>query len=144
MGSLHRASPSIDGSSRRPEDQRCVDRGSMRRWPSLLTRADLQAAAASQGIGPIEQEAVWRRIRHEGLLRPWEVSMYELIRRLTLRQLALEQLPMLLLALGIAEVFYKFHSFLLESGAFLLTWLALGASYDGLKALFVRAKAGRS
>jgi hypothetical protein len=53
--------------------------------------------------------------------------MYELIRRLTVRQLAFEQLPLLAIALGIAEVFYKFHSFLLETGAFLLTWLALGA-----------------
>jgi len=53
--------------------------------------------------------------------------MYELIRRLTVRQLALEQLPSFVLALGIAEFFYKFHSFLLETGAFLLTWLALDA-----------------
>ncbi len=38
--------------------------------------------------------------------------MYEIIRRLTARQLAFEQLPLLLVALGIAEVFYKFHSFM--------------------------------
>ena len=66
--------------------------------------------------------------------------MYELIRRLTLKQLALEQLPLLLLALGIAEIFYKFHSFLLETGAFLLTWLALGALYAGLKSVFAPAR----
>jgi len=59
--------------------------------------------------------------------------MYELIRRLTLRQLTLEQLPLLVIALGIAEIFYKFHSFLLETGAFLLTWFALGALHAGLK-----------
>ena len=47
--------------------------------------------------------------------------MYELIRRLSLKQLTFEQLPVLLLALTIAEVFYKFHSFLLETGAFLVT-----------------------
>ena len=70
--------------------------------------------------------------------------MYELIRRLTARQLALEQLPLLLIALGIAELFYKFHSFLLETGAFLLTWLALGALYAALKALFARADENRS
>jgi hypothetical protein len=29
-------------------------------------------------------------------------------------------------ALIIAELFYKFHSFLLETGAFLLTWFVLG------------------
>lgn len=61
--------------------------------------------------------------------------MYELIRRLTVRQLALEQLPLLVVALGIAEVFYKFHSFLLETGAFLITWLALGALHAGVRAL---------
>jgi len=62
--------------------------------------------------------------------------MYELIRRLTVRQLALEQLPLLVVALGIAELFYKFHSFLLESGAFLLTWLVLGALHAALRTLF--------
>ena len=65
--------------------------------------------------------------------------MYELIRRLTVRQLTLEQLPLLLIALAIAEMFYKFHSFLLETGAFLLTWLALGALHAGVKALFARS-----
>lgn len=70
--------------------------------------------------------------------------MYELIRRLTVRQLTLEQLPMLLIALGIAEMFYKFHSFLLETGAFLLTWLVLGAFYAAMKALFARVEENRS
>ena len=61
--------------------------------------------------------------------------MYELIRRLTLKQLTHEQLPLLIIPLVIAEVFYKFHSFLLEAGAFLLTWLAIGALYAALKSL---------
>jgi hypothetical protein len=61
--------------------------------------------------------------------------MYELIRCLTLRQLTLEQLPLLVIALSVAELFYKFHSFLLETGAFLLTWLALGALHAALKSL---------
>jgi hypothetical protein len=65
--------------------------------------------------------------------------MFELMRRLTLRQLTLEQLPLLVISLGIAEIFYKFHSFLLETGAFLLTWYALGALYAGLKRLLVRS-----
>ena len=64
--------------------------------------------------------------------------MYELVRRLTLKQLTQEQLPLLIIALGIAELFYKFHSFLLEAGAFLLTWLALGASHAALKSVFRR------
>lgn len=70
--------------------------------------------------------------------------MYELIRRLTVRQLTLEQLPLLIISLGIAEMFYKFHSFLLETGAFLLTWFALGALYAGLKSVLVRSAEERS
>lgn len=70
--------------------------------------------------------------------------MYELIRRLTVRQLTLEQLPLLVISLGIAEMFYKFHSFLLEAGAFLLTWFALGALYAGLKSVLVRSAEERS
>lgn len=66
--------------------------------------------------------------------------MYELVRRLTVRQLALQELPILLVALGLAEMFYKFHSFLLEAGAFLLTWLALGALHAALRTLFAFGK----
>ena len=70
--------------------------------------------------------------------------MYELIRRLTVRELALEQLPLLLVALGIAEMFYKFHSFLLETGAFLVTWLLLGALHAALRKLFGLGEEKRS
>ncbi len=66
--------------------------------------------------------------------------MYEIIRRLTARQIAFEQLPLLLVALGIAEVFYKFHSFLLETGAFLLTWLVLGALHAAVKSIFATTR----
>lgn len=66
--------------------------------------------------------------------------MYELIRRLTLKQLTLEQLPQLFVALVIAELFYKFHSFLLETSAFLLTWFALGALYEAVKPLVIPTK----
>lgn len=66
--------------------------------------------------------------------------MYELIRRLTVKQLTQEQLPLLVISLGIAEVFYKFHSFLLETGAFLLTWLALDALHAVLRNLFFPVK----
>lgn len=66
--------------------------------------------------------------------------MYELLRRLSPKQLALEQLPMLAVSLGIAELFYKFHSFLLEAGAFLATWLALGALHAALKTIFAPDK----
>jgi hypothetical protein len=38
----------------------------------------------------------------------------------------------LLLALVIAELFYKFHSFVLECVAFLATWYVLGAVASAL------------
>lgn len=51
--------------------------------------------------------------------------MYSLIRSLPLRRLLIEQLPILLLSMFIAELFYKFHSFTLETLAFLATWFVL-------------------
>jgi len=53
--------------------------------------------------------------------------MFTLISRLPLRELLYRQAPTLLLALLIAEMFYKWHSFLLETGGFLLTWFVLDA-----------------
>ncbi|TXL73696.1 hypothetical protein FHP25_20010 [Vineibacter terrae] len=51
--------------------------------------------------------------------------MYTLIKSLSTRQLTAIQLPSLVGALVVAEVFYKFHSFTLECVAFLVTWAAL-------------------
>jgi hypothetical protein len=51
--------------------------------------------------------------------------MYALVRSLTLRDLLIEQLPVLLISMIIAEFFYKFHSFTLETVAFLVTWFVL-------------------
>jgi hypothetical protein len=53
--------------------------------------------------------------------------MYTLLSVLPLKRLAYEQVPALALAWLIAEIFYKFHSFTLECGAFLATWFALDA-----------------
>lgn len=36
----------------------------------------------------------------------------------------------LILSLAIAEFFYKFHSFLLECVAFLVTWYVMSAAYN--------------
>ena len=66
--------------------------------------------------------------------------MYEFLRSLTPRQFALEQLPVFLAALTIAELFYKFRSFLLETAAFLVTWYVLGAVVAGVKALLARSR----
>ena len=65
--------------------------------------------------------------------------MFTLISRLPARELLWRQAPTLIGALAIAEMFYKWHSFLLETGGFLLTWLAL----DALAGLVARAFAGR-
>jgi hypothetical protein len=64
--------------------------------------------------------------------------MYSLIRALPLRRLILEQGPALLLSLGIAEMFYKFHSFLLETGAFLATWFVIDLIIQTCRAFLVR------
>ena len=54
--------------------------------------------------------------------------MYSLITRLPARELLLRHAPTLIGALSIAEMFYKWHSFLLEAGGFLLTWYVLDAA----------------
>ena len=51
--------------------------------------------------------------------------MLEFIRGLRYSRNLVTRLPGLLLAFLIAELFYEFHSFTLECGAFLLTWLAI-------------------
>jgi hypothetical protein len=53
--------------------------------------------------------------------------MFTLLSRLPTRELLYRQAPTLLGALAIAEIFYKWHSFLLEAAGFLLTWLVLDA-----------------
>ena len=53
--------------------------------------------------------------------------MFTLLRSVPLRRLLLQQLPSLTLSLIVADTFYKFHSFLLETGAFLATWLVIDA-----------------
>ena len=62
--------------------------------------------------------------------------MYTLIKRISYSELVLEQLPVLTASLLIAELLYKFHSFILECVAFLATWYVLDASvkfFRGLK-----------
>lgn len=51
--------------------------------------------------------------------------MYTLLKSLTVQRIFGEQLPSIAISLAIAEVFYKFHSFLLEAVAFLVTWLVI-------------------
>ena len=51
--------------------------------------------------------------------------MYSLIRALPQRRLITEQVPAFGSSLLITELFYKFHSFLLETAAFLATWFVV-------------------
>jgi hypothetical protein len=63
--------------------------------------------------------------------------MYTLLRLLSVKRLTYEQVPTLTLAWIIAELFYKFHSFTLECGAFLATWLMLdGVVQEVVRPLF--------
>lgn len=64
--------------------------------------------------------------------------MYTLIKTIPANQLLLEQLPVLIASLLIAELFYKFHSFTLECVAFLATWYVL----DGVVRFFVASRKG--
>lgn len=61
--------------------------------------------------------------------------MFTLLRMLPWQRILAEQLPALAGAWLIAELFYKFHSFSLETAAFLATWFVLDAAIQGLRRL---------
>lgn len=65
--------------------------------------------------------------------------MLTLIRLLSRKQLLLEQVPIFILSLLLAEFNYKFHSFILECTAFLATWMFL----DFVVQLFIKRFADR-
>jgi hypothetical protein len=50
-------------------------------------------------------------------------------------------LPPLVVAFGVAELFYKFHSFTLECGAFLVTWRVLDWGYQQVERRLRRPQA---
>lgn len=66
--------------------------------------------------------------------------MFTLIQRTPVRDLFFAQLPTFALSFVIAELFYKFHSFTLECGAFLLTWLVIDAAFQSGRKFFAMAK----
>lgn len=69
--------------------------------------------------------------------------MYTMLRILSLKRLAFEQVPALTCAWIIAELFYKFHSFTLECAAFLATWFILDAFVQKvIRPLFTRQDEG--
>ena len=51
--------------------------------------------------------------------------MYQLLKSISNRQLLQRQLPIVLASFVVAELFYKFKSFTLETLAFLATWFVL-------------------
>ena len=66
--------------------------------------------------------------------------MYTLVAALGIRDAGAKEMPALLTALVIAEIFYKFHSFTLECAAFLATWLALSWLQAGFVHRVVRSR----
>lgn len=68
--------------------------------------------------------------------------MFTLLKQIGSRNVLLSEPAAFLAALLIAELFYKFKSFLLETGAFLVTWLILGFVFHHLARVLLRA-AGR-
>lgn len=62
--------------------------------------------------------------------------MFTLLKSLRERNVYLSEPVSFAVALLIAELFYKFHSFLLETGAFLVTWAVLGFVANKLAGLF--------
>lgn len=64
--------------------------------------------------------------------------MYTLIRNAGVKRALGDEAVPLLLSFVTAEAFYKFHSFALETGAFLLTWLAVSWLGSRLKARWAR------
>ncbi len=62
--------------------------------------------------------------------------MYTLFRSATLRQSLFNHGPVLIGSLAIAELFYKFGSFLLEALAFLATWFVLDALVSLIQGAF--------
>ena len=64
--------------------------------------------------------------------------MYSYVKTVGVPTFVVREAPAFAAAFVIAELFYKFHSFMLETGAFLLTWLVVSYVASALKRRFVR------
>lgn len=62
--------------------------------------------------------------------------MYHLFTSQPLKNLFATQLLPFAVSFGIAELFYKFHSFVLETGAFLVTWFVLDMIFTLIRKAF--------
>jgi hypothetical protein len=58
--------------------------------------------------------------------------MYLLLKNAGLKKFLTREMPSLSVSLILAEVFYKFGSFILECGAFLGTWYVISMFYNSL------------
>ncbi len=63
--------------------------------------------------------------------------MYRHIKATPLRELIINDAPSFVVALVVAELLYKFHSFTLEVLAFLATWYLFGALAQFVRNMFV-------
>lgn len=70
--------------------------------------------------------------------------MYQLLTSLSRSDLLAQQLPTFVMAFAMAEMFYKFHSFTLETAAFLGTWFVLDWAAGRLRGAFSRADGANS
>ncbi len=64
--------------------------------------------------------------------------MHSALRALGVRRLVEDESASLVGSLVLAELFYKFHSFLLECVAFLATWYVLGGAFRLVRAVLRR------
>jgi hypothetical protein len=71
--------------------------------------------------------------------KPGGRKMYTLIRNAGVKRALSDEAVPLLLSFVVAELFYKFHSFALETGAFLLTWLVVSYVGRALKSRVMRS-----
>jgi hypothetical protein len=65
--------------------------------------------------------------------------MYTLIRNAGVKRALVDEAAPLLLAFVTAEVLYKFGSFALETGAFLLTWLLVSYLVSAIRTRLARS-----
>jgi hypothetical protein len=66
--------------------------------------------------------------------------MYTLLRSVPVRTLLMTQAPAFLISFVIAEMFYKFKSFALETLAFLATWFVIDAAITAVRAAWLSRK----
>ena len=64
-----------------------------------------------------------------------DIEMYSMSRNVALPQLLLKELPSLVGAILLAEIFFKWGSFTLECIGFLVTWYILSAAISTLTEL---------